>query len=734
MSKAEKFRLTLQYEGKNYAFAVPDPDISIYDLKLLIGKKLKMVERASDLLLATKDGASLELDPDEASRNLLDDKDTVVVSDSGKPPATIARKESKSKLHKHKKLNPDPEPKPEVKLKSKSGSSSESESDRSTSSKNPIVTPGRPTDAGLLIPLVEHEGRAPRFVGRIEGCILLYDIVSKRRYTIKPNNVQLHECCEGIEIDFSLFLIGGKDDDGDTYEMSLRNIGRELIARAEMIQGRCNHALCQIKDKVIYCAGGIYHKSTTGRCEKFDIEKNDWTEVYTMNECKHNGTMCSLANRYIFYIGGGKVGHSSLFSTIEMLDTESDEGWKILKFDTPWTKWEPVECVSAVGINDNEMLIFGGWEKEQESRSKVFVFNLNKLSITALPGELKKNSAFFYRLTPIINDGKVYAMSPDECIHIYSFDNMHWDIIESSDWKDQLTLDLTKPLIVTGRVYHALWIYEMGQGYGHEFAPKNLKVVDCSEAVLVDSTIYLVGGQEDSNLTLSLDIMHYKKRLERKANMIRGRYNHALEQVAGKYLYCVGGCASTKPLRHCEKYSIRDDKWFALPKLKEKKQNMSICVCSDRMLYSFGGALLGNEALFSTVERLDILDESFGWQILNLPLNNKWRPVECMGSVQISEHNILLFGGWKPKREESGKCFIFDTVTRRIRRLRSKLKNKSGFYYAIRPRKIGNKVYMMDPDFNVDVFDIPTLTWSILRKDEWKAEDSEKKEQKCSIF
>ncbi len=576
-------------------------------------------------------------------------------------------------------------------------------------------------------------GELHRVVGRLEGSLLLYNIVSKRRQLVRPKNVRLHECCEGIEARGSIFITGGKDDDRDTYELPLDDSRGTFATRAEMIQGRCNHALCQIKDSFIYCAGGVFDKTTINKCERYNIAKDEWEEIYSLNESKHNGSMCALADRYIFFVGGGKIGHSCLFATIEVLDTETDNGWEVVQVETRRNKWVPCECANTVAISRSEIMIFGGWEKDKDSRSTCFVYNHETKSLTKAGYKMRRNSAFFYRITPVVHSGRVYAMSPDENIHSFSIKDQEWDIVEASDWKDQVSLNSAKPFVLTGRILHTLWVYELTQSYGHSFNPKNHKFVDCSEGVVIGGVIYIVGGENDSKATVALDMRNYKREVIKKADLNVGRYNHAVEAVDGKYIYCCGGCAGREMLGSCEKYSITADRWYVIPSLKEIKQNVTLCASGNSELFCFGGGLIGHESLFATVEKLDLRDEDAGWTVLNVGHNNQWRPLECIGSVMLNPYEILLFGGWKPNRDESGKCFIYSTVQNDIVMQKTKLRGKTGFYYALRPVNDHKKVYAMDPGFNVHMYDIRTKKWDELHKEDWK-EDDKKEEDRCLIF
>jgi len=560
-------------------------------------------------------------------------------------------------------------------------------------------------------------------VGRLEGSMMLYNVKTRYKRIIRPNGRIINECSEAIQVSNSIYIIGGKNDNRDTLEYFLDSQRDVFLSKDNLIQGRCNHALCQINDNVIYCAGGVYGRGVINHCERYVVCLNKWENIPPLNEAKHNGALCTLSSRYVFYIGGGKIGHQTLLSAIEVLDTFSSGGWEILGIEDLKRRWVPCECVSALAISNSEILIFGGWEKDKRSRSSCFVYNYGTNLMTRAPHKMLKASAFFYRVAPILYDGIIYAMTPDETIHSYSLKEQKWDVMESSDWRDQLPFTEKEPLMITGRILHTLSIYDVEIRYGHSFDPKNHRFADCSEGIVINNIIYIVGGENDSKDTKAIDLLNYERVVINKAELNVGRYNHALEGIPNAWIYCCGGCAGREMLNHCEKYSIENDRWLVIPKLNESKQNITLCACNKSSLYCIGGGLIGHEVLFSTVERLDLHNEESGWEVITLRNSPSWRSLECVGSSVLNPYQIILFGGWKSNRRETRKCYCFDTVAKQITlMIDTELEVKTGFYYSLRPHNTSKQIYTMDPSFNVNIYDIRTSTWKILRKEEWREE------------
>ena len=84
-------------------------------------------------------------------------------------------------------------------------------------------------------------------------------------------------------------------------------------------------------------------------------------------------------------------------------------------------------------------------------------------------------------------------------------------------------------------------------------------------SVLVDETVYLLGGYYDSNDNLALSINDGS--ITFKASMIHSRYQHACASFTGSdgkvQIAVAGGSVSENQQRATDIYSIDDDSWRA---------------------------------------------------------------------------------------------------------------------------------------------------------------------------
>jgi len=73
--------------------------------------------------------------------------------------------------------------------------------------------------------------------------------------------------------------------------------------------------------------------------------------------------------------------------------------------------------------------------------------------------------------------------------------------------------------------------------------------------------------------------------------------------VEGGYIYVGGGVNySDKVLKACERYSIRNDKWEAMPYLREERKNGAMVAFQGKWLFALGGISLNTP--LDSIERI----------------------------------------------------------------------------------------------------------------------------------
>jgi len=112
-------------------------------------------------------------------------------------------------------------------------------------------------------------------------------------------------------------------------------------------------------------------------------------------------------------------------------------------------------------------------------------------------------------------------------------------------------------------------------------------------------------------------------------------------------------------LNNCELYYPKTDSYHYFPSLAIARENASSCVFkqgSDLYIYCFGGF---DKRAIDNIERIKLEFSKDPDETLNMTrplINSRWemiknasleKSVECCGTFQISEKEIIIFGGFQ---------------------------------------------------------------------------------------
>ncbi len=211
----------------------------------------------------------------------------------------------------------------------------------------------------------------------------------------------------------------------------------------------------------------------------------------------------------------------------------------------------------------------------------------------------------------------------------------------------------------------------------------NLSVPPDSAAIYIDYRYFICGGRSGStmlqyNSTFELDSMLL--RLNKVADMAVEKRNHALAAVDSRAFYSICGYnESVGYIGTCEKYVIDEDRWVQMPDAREKRQDPSACAVGNRRIYLFGGGIYANgEWVYSDdIEYFDVTEEAAGWRQVLLREGDAFVPRMYTGTVQISELQVLLFGGYNGTHTTD--CFVFNLAERSLQLIDSRLPRPCSF-------------------------------------------------------
>ena len=207
---------------------------------------------------------------------------------------------------------------------------------------------------------------------------------------------------------------------------------RTLKPIAEMVNARSSHSACYMNG-YIYAVGGFLNGQVyTTMCERFNISSNQWKVIAPMNYNSVAASLCGFNNKFILKFGG-LIDGVVLNSYIEKYDISHDI-WTTLdiKFDhhdssrTHLKEFKLLSTSASSQINENEILVFGGYQEDNDASTLTFVcafdednqeFQISKVNYRPLP-----TGEGFWNNNPVIHQGCLYSLqnianqSNDDCL------------------------------------------------------------------------------------------------------------------------------------------------------------------------------------------------------------------------------------------------------------------------------------------------------------------------------
>lgn len=248
------------------------------------------------------------------------------------------------------------------------------------------------------------------------------------------------------------------------------------------------------------------------------------------------------------------------------------------------------------------------------------------------------------------------------------------------------------------------------------------------DTVQVKNLIYFSGGGGPATASLPEQFYQITMRvtlkenmdifIDKLANMNVGRANHTMLAASEHRLYVVGGTNVSGSLSSCEEFDVVTGKWHEVASLNEKKKWVSACICKERYLYVFCGAITDKKAS-DMIECLDITKKGAAkWEVIKLAAGKElWKGGVLVGAVPVSDTCVLLFGGVMGSAVKD-ECAAFDTEGKKIEKREGLLKADT-FYRTKWGQKDGKIAIVGSTGGDLHVFDKATGKWGLTVKAMW---------------
>ena len=178
-----------------------------------------------------------------------------------------------------------------------------------------------------------------------------------------------------------VFVVGGAKDPKSKItvnNVTLYNISNQGISSqnaASMIDARASFGCLYLprQHAEIIVTGGYINGKLSTKCERYNVATNTWSPLPDLNEAKASSSLCLMNDRFLYCFGGlsrNTQGQAFLTNSIEVLDLHSHmPRWERLSMNLPITGCD----IGCVPVNKDQILVFGGWNKN--AQKGVYMFN-----------------------------------------------------------------------------------------------------------------------------------------------------------------------------------------------------------------------------------------------------------------------------------------------------------------------------------------------------------------------
>ena len=184
--------------------------------------------------------------------------------------------------------------------------------------------------------------------------------------------------------DFDLFFISGGIEfgnyDSSNILLSFRWSSMKIEFIDEMPQKRAFHSSIYF-DNNLYIIGGMSENNNyLNNCYCFNITKKKWIKMPDINITRLNPSLCIYNNNYLYVIRGSNKIES--IDTIEFINIKNfNEGWTLFKPYDPSFSWFGCDSSLAITISENQILIFGGRDKNGKLFHHSYFLDVEKRTV-----------------------------------------------------------------------------------------------------------------------------------------------------------------------------------------------------------------------------------------------------------------------------------------------------------------------------------------------------------------
>ena len=151
-------------------------------------------------------------------------------------------------------------------------------------------------------------------------------------------------------------------------------------------------------------------------CLRFDLAKDTWEEMPSMQEDRREASSCALAG-YLYVFCGHKHGRYNLNSIekLQLVDSASEQNqqvWQLIPTSNLASDFTARKSPVACPLNKTQILIMGGQTDYNSYTNDVFIFDSESDQVKKVAGEAAEKITFWAtgNACAAVNEEKVVAL------------------------------------------------------------------------------------------------------------------------------------------------------------------------------------------------------------------------------------------------------------------------------------------------------------------------------------
>ncbi|OMJ68973.1 hypothetical protein SteCoe_33421 [Stentor coeruleus] len=512
--------------------------------------------------------------------------------------------------------------------------------------------------------------------------IYLYSLKHSSAFTL-PVSVpfKFRRACSICYLGNHVFMAAGgyEVEDELSKDVMIFDINKLSGFRAEDMPTPCvsTTLIYYKKAKYVFSVGGLQTKLNDSNIEEFydykgsdfycyHLEDDHWE---SLENCPKQLCLptCYLRDDMIFVCGG--------FSSVQD-ESKFVKRNTVYRYDIARKKWDqanfdhPIATIGSVAMHcSGKTLVLGGFAEYNNFSTKVFTisgsiannvrdFNIANMVVLS-PGFQSATKIFFLAEPDLL---LTYDIKASTIAH-ESLHSLHPPTSEFFTKKIGFN-----PRAVGIYVYMAECSHKSLRDFNiisQESSVHNLKNIqfrDSGVLVLNDGKVFFAGGvgtstSKAANLCFIYDTLtQEEKEAPALPSPLRGL---RLVEQSG-IIYAVAGFDDEGPevLGYC--YVINTHEWRKLNNMMHSTR-YPCCFILKNSLYAIGGEEVDEDGVENVTNYVQVMDfESKVWtsKVVTYPHNGK-----SMGSLQVTDDTVLVFGGEDNEGNALNECYLFDGET-----------------------------------------------------------------------